>query len=741
MALWNWQRQRDRRAAQPSRGGSGGRRCRLWLEPLEDRLVPTNPGTLDPTFGSGGTVSVSLSPSLPADFLNALAIQPDGKLVAAGGVNSGGTAGEFAVARFNTDGSLDTGFGTNGSTFTALASVPPGFANGTVARGVALQPDGKILLAGSYSAGGGLSHFGLVRYNADGSLDQGFGSGGIVKTAVDSSDFATAVALQADGKIVVVDSAPTDGGFSDFAVVRYNSDGTLDTSFGTNGVVETPPPFFTDAAAKAVVIQPDGKIVVGGHTSTSGGGFRFAVLRYNPDGHLDPSFGSGGKVFDNFGPGFSFEDVRAIALQADGKIVATGAVLDPSSRVDVALARYNADGSRDTSFDGTGHATLNVNGTNDSGEAVAVQANGNVVVAGIYGGPGGSSFLTVRYNTDGTLDAGFGSGGTAILKFAQGGNDNGHALALQADGNIVVAGTSGEGNSFSNFALARYFGDPTDFPLTATGTAVTATAGAPFTGVVATFTDADPNGTAGQFTATITWGDGTTSAGTITANGQGGFDVTGTHTYAAAAGYDIVVQIQDVGGSSARADSTVSVTSLGQNVQTGQAAGVGFWANSNGQALINRFNGGPGATALADWLAATFPELYGANAGAHNLSGMTNAQVAAFYQGLRAVPGPKLDAAVLTTALNVYATMLSLGGTAAEADGFTVTADGLGADSVNVGLDGAAFGVPNGTTLNVYQLLLAADHQAVDGVLYGGDLTLRDEALTVFGAVSDQGGI
>jgi uncharacterized delta-60 repeat protein len=740
MALWNWQRKRDGRAAWPSRGGSCGRRCRPRFESLEDRLVLSGPGTLDPTFGNGGTVSVSLSPAFPADFLNALAVQPDGKLVAAGGVNSGGTAGEFAVARFNTDGSLDTGFGTNGSTFTALATVPPGFANGTVARGVALQRDGKILLAGYYSAGGGLTHVGLVRYNADGSLDPSFGSGGIVQTAVGSDDYATGVVLQADGKIVVVGSVAANGGGSDFAVLRYNPDGSPDTTFGTNGVVETPPPFPTDAFATGVAVRPDGKIVVGGHTSTSGGDFHFSVLRYNPDGSLDPSFGSGGEVFDNFGPGFSFEGVEALALQADGKIVATGAVLDPSSRVDVALARYNADGSLDTSFDGTGHATLNVNGTNDSGEAVAVQTNGKIVVAGIYGGPGGSSSLTARYNTDGTLDAGFGSGGTAIEKFAQGGNDNGHALALQADGNIVVAGTSGEGNSVSNFALARYFGDPADFALTASGTAVTATAGAPLTGIVATFTDADPNGTASQFTATVTWGDGTTSAGAITANGRGGFDVTGTHTYAAAASYAVAVQIQDVGGSSATAHSTATVTNLGQDVQKGQAAGIGFWANNNGQALINRFNGGPGATALAGWLAATFPDLYGANAGAHNLSGMTNAQVAAFYQGLE-TGGQKLDALVLATALNVYATTRSLGGTAAEADGFAVTADGLGADSQKVGSDGAAFGVANGTTLNVYQLLLAADHHAVNGVLYGGDPALRDEAAAVFGAVCDQGGI
>src|SRR5262249_36171320 len=153
--------------------------------------------------------------------------------------------------------------------------------------------------------------------------------------------------------------------------------------------------------------------------------------------------------------------------------------------------------------------------------------------------------------------------------------------------------------------------------------------------------------------------------------------------------------------------------SLGLSVQRGLTGDIGFWRSSSGQALINSFNGGPAATALSSWLATSFANLYGAGAGANNLTGFSNAQVAAFYQNQFALPG-SLESKVLTTALNIYTTTQSLGGTAGQAHGFTVTAYGLGAYSFNVGADGAAFGVANNTTRNVYQLLWAVNSQAVN---------------------------
>jgi hypothetical protein len=184
----------------------------------------------------------------------------------------------------------------------------------------------------------------------------------------------------------------------------------------------------------------------------------------------------------------------------------------------------------------------------------------------------------------------------------------------------------------------------------------------------------------------------------------------------------------------------IAVTA-GAAIQHGQSAGIGFWNGPNGQALINFFNGGPGSTALANWLAASFPNLYGASAGSDNLTGRTNAQVAAFSQKLFGLSAPKLDAQVLATALNVYATTLSLGGTAGQAYGFAVTAAGLGSSVNNVGSDGAAFGVPNNATLTVLTILEEANAQAVSGVLYNGNTTLRNQAITVFTGINTAGGI
>jgi hypothetical protein len=179
----------------------------------------------------------------------------------------------------------------------------------------------------------------------------------------------------------------------------------------------------------------------------------------------------------------------------------------------------------------------------------------------------------------------------------------------------------------------------------------------------------------------------------------------------------------------------------GSPIQHGQSAGIGFWHGPRGQALIKSFNGGPSSTALAKWLAATFPNLYGTSAGSDNLTGQTNAQVAAFYQKLFGLGGPKLDAQVLATALNVYATTSSLGGSAGVAYGFVVTAGGLGGSVSNVGASGAAFGVPNNATLTVLTILEEANAQAVQGVLYNGNTTLRNQALTVFDNVNSAGGL
>jgi hypothetical protein len=309
-------------------------------------------------------------------------------------------------------------------------------------------------------------------------------------------------------------------------------------------------------------------------------------------------------------------------------------------------------------------------------------------------------------------------------------NAGSHTFSALYSGTSGGAATTGFGPSTGTASLTV---NPA--PLFATAVNFSATAGAPISGTVATFMNADLYGSAASYTAIITWGDGSTSTGTIT--GTGTLTVSGSHTYADPVNEIVSVQISHKLGNttSPSVSDTATVTSLGQGVKHGLTGDIGFWHNSSGQALINSFNGGSTATALSSWLATNFSNLYGA------LAGQTNAGVAAFYQSQFALPSPTVEAQALATALNVYATTQSLGGAAGQAYGFTVTATGLGADSFNVGADGAAFGVPNKTTLNVYELLQAVNRQAVNGVLYNGDKSLRNEAADLFDALNKAGAI
>jgi uncharacterized delta-60 repeat protein len=465
-------------------------RGRPRLERLEDRTVPSGPGALDPTFGSGGVVNVSVSSSLPGEQLTAIAIEPNGEILAAGGPSPGNNGG-FLLAIFQANGTLDPNFGAKGVVLTSFSNT-----SNALARAMALEPNGQIVLAG-YVTSGGANEFALARYNANGTLDTNFGMKGLVTTPVDGDSLATSVAIDGSGRIIAAGTAgQVNNSTRNFALARYTGKGLLDSAFGTKGTVETnlgP----NDASAMGLALEPaDGKIVAVGHSSA--GTSHFDVLRYNTNGTLDTSFNHTGEVLDNF-PGDQGDDARAVAIQPDGKIVAAGVIVDQSFTADIAVARYNTDGSPDTTFNGTGKTTLNLGG-NDAAGAVVVQGNGKIVVAGNVGTPGGSPFLTARYDANGMLDSKFGTNGAVTTKLSSGGNDEGHAVAIQADGKIVTAGTAGLGNTDSNFGLVRYVGDPA---LSAKGVHVNATAGVAFTGTVATFTAADGNLTAGQFSAMI----------------------------------------------------------------------------------------------------------------------------------------------------------------------------------------------------------------------------------------------
>jgi uncharacterized delta-60 repeat protein len=289
---------------------------------------------------------------------------------------------------------------------------------------------------------------------AAGDLDPSFGTGGEVMTdfAGPTRNFGNGVAVQADGKLVVVGFAPSGAGVGDFALARYNADGSLDTSFGTGGRVTTG---FSagGAGAYAVALQSDGKIVAAGKVSTVDGVSDFALARYNADGSLDTSFGSGGKVTTDFGSRIDW--ASCVLIQGDGKIVAVGNATT-TANYDFALARYTPAGALDTSFGSGGKVTTDFSRSSiDTAYAATLQSDGKIVAAGISSGSPSYDFAVARYSTSGGLDTGFGNRGKVVTDFS-GFDDYAYDVTLQSDGKIVAAGTSYSNKTSEDFALERY---------------------------------------------------------------------------------------------------------------------------------------------------------------------------------------------------------------------------------------------------------------------------------------------
>ncbi|MCX7619129.1 delta-60 repeat domain-containing protein, partial [Tepidiforma sp.] len=301
---------------------------RLELGRIEAETFTGARGELDPTFGTGGKVTTAVGSSSDEAF--ALVLQPDGKLVAAGWSVDAAGNDDFALVRYNPNGSLDPTFGSGGKVITDLGSSIDG------ASALVLQPDGRLVAAGDSSNAAGKSDFALVRINPNGSLDTSFGSGGKVTTAVGSGSGIAALVLQPDGKLVA--AGLSSNGDYDFALVRYNPNGTLDPTFGSGGKVITDLGSGSDEAHD-LVLQPDGKLVAAGSSMPTLGDFDFALVRYNPNGTLDPTFGSGGKVTTDLGS--SYDQAYALVLQPDGKLVAAGYSRNAAGNFDFSLVRYN----------------------------------------------------------------------------------------------------------------------------------------------------------------------------------------------------------------------------------------------------------------------------------------------------------------------------------------------------------------------------------------------------------------
>jgi uncharacterized delta-60 repeat protein len=317
-----------------------------------------------------------------------------------------------------------------------------------------IQSDGKIVAAGSTRG----TAFLLARFNADGSLDQTFGNNGSVETTFgDPTAAARAVVLQADGKIIVVgvSGAGSYSELNDFALARYNPDGSLDPSFGTGGKVKThfPGVFNTGSSATSAALQFDGKLVVGGHYKNERTPHQFALARYNSNGTLDSTFGRAGKVMTRMGLGDAFS--FGIALQSNGSIILAG-YSDTTQDHDFSLASYSSNGTLDPSFGNGGLVTTDFGGaTDDIAYAMTMQSDGKLIVAGRTGEYPQFDFGLIRYSSNGQLDQSFGTGGKVATNFSS--SDQAYAIALQPNGKIVLAGISFNGANF-DFTVARYLG-------------------------------------------------------------------------------------------------------------------------------------------------------------------------------------------------------------------------------------------------------------------------------------------
>lgn len=408
--------------------------------------LPAQDGSLDAGFGSGGTVITDVAQA--GDVARAVAVQADGKVVVAG-YSFMGTGYDLAVVRFHADGTLDSGFGSNGV-------VTTDFEGGDdQAHALAIQPDGKLVVAGTAS-NGTASLFAAVRYNPDGTTDGSFGIGGMVTTDFGiGTALVRAIALQADGGIVVAGSCGT--GLGDvIAVARYTGDGAPDTTFNMDGMVTTDLGEGSDRA-NAIAVQPDGKIVVVGVDSI--GPFSdFAVVRYLVDGTLDSSFGTAGVVVTDMGSGSGTGSdwANAVALLPDGRVVAAG-YGEVANNFNFAAARYLPDGTLDGSFSGDGRVAASIGIGTDAAYAMALQPDGKIILAGSSSTGFLFDFALVRYNPNGTLDATFGTGGKVVTPLAAI-NDEAYSCAIQPDGGIVAAGYAFNGTN-DDLAVVRYLSD------------------------------------------------------------------------------------------------------------------------------------------------------------------------------------------------------------------------------------------------------------------------------------------
>jgi uncharacterized delta-60 repeat protein len=385
-------------------------------------------GSLDTTFGTNGkkTISFDLGGNdRNQDVATSVQIQADGKIVIAGYAQRSAGNFDYAIARLNSDGSLDTTFSSDGK---ATVAFDFGGSGDDRATSLVIQPDGKIVVAGySQSGGAGTNVISLARLTTDGQLDETFTGDGRKFIAYNGGDDRGAkVALQADGKIVVMGYATSSGTGYDMAIARLKSNGSLDYGFSGDGkktVGFNLGASMIDKGA-SMAIQSDGSILLSGSVQSKLGDADFGIVRMKSNGSMDKTFGSGGRKTISFNLGGSNNDqVSSMALQADGKIVVAGSIqISLTGDFDYGIARLNVDGSLDTTFSADGRKTVPFNlgdDDDDLANTVLIQSDGKILIGGsaMKSTLVNTDFAITRLNDDGSIDETFGTDGLKTIPF------------------------------------------------------------------------------------------------------------------------------------------------------------------------------------------------------------------------------------------------------------------------------------------------------------------------------------
>jgi uncharacterized delta-60 repeat protein len=527
------------------------KRSRPALEPLERRTL-LSAGSLDPSFAGTGTVTTAVGST--ASYALAVAVQPDLKVVAVGHaavVQKHRIVNELSLVRYNNDGTLDGSFGSGG-----IAMLP---ANEwyLAYEASALQADGKIVVAIDASGTSFTdTNWEILRFNANGSLDTTFGGSGtgkVITAFPGGYAIPEAIAIQpTDGKIVVVGSAN-----GALGVARYTTGGTLDTSFGSGGEVITPiSPSAATFKSDVVAIDSLGRIIVGG--AAQGNNAVPALARYSPNGTLDANFGVGGVQTVSLPPSFPSAGTTGLGLQSTGSD-AGKIVVFMSGGTGLALTRLNPDGSPDGSF---GSGGFYVESRMSDGVGLSIQPDDKVIIAGYpHNTVDFHEFVVTRVLADGSsYDPSFGSAGLGQTNFGSTQESaGGNAEALAPDGKIVVAGSYG--SSTEEFAAVRFLGDPLATTTTLTSSLNPSTSGqsVTFTATVTTGYSYDtPTGTVSFYDGTTLLGSGTlsTANGVATATFTTAALAAGTHSITATYNGDA----NDLSSTSAALTQTVNAT-------------------------------------------------------------------------------------------------------------------------------------------------------------------------------------